>query len=55
MGAYVREDAKAVAQDLARVLAHFPVLGERRRQAATVRGASSRCSPSGAPSWPARA
>jgi branched-chain amino acid transport system ATP-binding protein len=34
MGAYVREDAKAVAQDLARVLAHFPVLGERRRQAA---------------------
>jgi len=34
MGAYVREDTKAVAQDLARVLAHFPVLGERRRQAA---------------------
>ncbi len=34
MGAYVREDAKAVAQDLDRVLAHFPVLGERRRQAA---------------------
>jgi branched-chain amino acid transport system ATP-binding protein len=34
MGAYVREDAKAVATDLDRVLAHFPVLGERRRQAA---------------------
>jgi branched-chain amino acid transport system ATP-binding protein len=34
MGAYVRIDAKAVAEDLDRVLAHFPVLGERRRQAA---------------------
>jgi branched-chain amino acid transport system ATP-binding protein len=34
MGAYVREDAKAVAADLDRVLAHFPVLAERRRQAA---------------------
>jgi branched-chain amino acid transport system ATP-binding protein len=34
MGAYVRVDAKAVAADLDRVLAHFPVLGERRRQAA---------------------
>jgi branched-chain amino acid transport system ATP-binding protein len=34
MGAYVRVDAKAVAEDLDRVLAHFPVLGERRRQAA---------------------
>jgi branched-chain amino acid transport system ATP-binding protein len=34
MGAYVRKDARAVAADLARVLAHFPVLGERRRQAA---------------------
>jgi len=34
MGAYVREDAAAVASDLARVLAHFPVLAERRRQMA---------------------
>ena len=34
MGAYVREDAGAVAADLERVLAHFPVLAERRRQAA---------------------
>jgi branched-chain amino acid transport system ATP-binding protein len=34
MGAYVREDAAAVATDLDRVLAHFPVLAERRRQAA---------------------
>ena len=34
MGAYVREDAAAVASDLDRVLAHFPVLAERRRQAA---------------------
>ena len=34
MGAYVRWDAAAVATDLERVLAHFPVLAERRRQAA---------------------
>jgi branched-chain amino acid transport system ATP-binding protein len=34
MGAYVRTDAAAVATDLDRVLAHFPVLAERRRQAA---------------------
>ncbi|HEU5189630.1 MAG TPA: ABC transporter ATP-binding protein [Methylomirabilota bacterium] len=34
MGAYVREDTGAVAADLERVLAHFPVLAERRRQAA---------------------
>jgi len=34
MGAYVRRDAAAVATDLERVLAHFPVLAERRRQAA---------------------
>jgi len=34
MGAYVREDTDAVAADLERVLAHFPVLAERRRQAA---------------------
>ena len=34
MGAYVREDTTAVARDLDRVLAHFPVLAERRRQAA---------------------
>ncbi|HEU4368019.1 MAG TPA: ABC transporter ATP-binding protein [Methylomirabilota bacterium] len=34
MGAYVRRDREAVAADLERVCAHFPVLGERRRQAA---------------------
>jgi branched-chain amino acid transport system ATP-binding protein len=34
MGAYVRIDAPAVAADLERVLAHFPILAERRRQAA---------------------
>jgi branched-chain amino acid transport system ATP-binding protein len=34
MGAYVRKDTGAVAADLERVLAHFPVLAERRRQAA---------------------
>ncbi len=34
MGAYVRADAQAVAADLDRVLAHFPILAERRRQAA---------------------
>jgi branched-chain amino acid transport system ATP-binding protein len=34
MGAYIRTDARAVAADLERVYAHFPVLAERRRQAA---------------------
>jgi branched-chain amino acid transport system ATP-binding protein len=34
MGAYVRTDAGAVAADLDRVLAHFPILAERRRQPA---------------------
>jgi branched-chain amino acid transport system ATP-binding protein len=34
MGAYVRSDASAVAADLGRVLSYFPVLAERRRQAA---------------------
>jgi len=34
MGAYARADAKAVAADLDRVLGHFPILAERRRQAA---------------------
>jgi branched-chain amino acid transport system ATP-binding protein len=34
MGAYVRRDRAAVAQDLERVCAHFPILGERRDQAA---------------------
>jgi branched-chain amino acid transport system ATP-binding protein len=34
MGAYVRRDRAAVAADLERVCAHFPILGERRRQAA---------------------
>jgi branched-chain amino acid transport system ATP-binding protein len=34
MGAYVRRDAAAVAADLQRVYAHFPILADRRRQAA---------------------
>ena len=34
MGAYVRRDRAGIAADLARVCAHFPILGERRRQAA---------------------
>jgi branched-chain amino acid transport system ATP-binding protein len=34
MGAYVRRDGSAVAADLARVYAHFPILADRRRQAA---------------------
>src|SRR5262245_50459783 len=34
MGAYVRKDAAQVATDLDRVLAHFPILKERRRQPA---------------------
>ena len=34
MGAYARADGQAVAADLARVFSHFPILAERRRQAA---------------------
>jgi branched-chain amino acid transport system ATP-binding protein len=34
MGAYVRRDAREVASDLERVYAHFPILADRRRQAA---------------------
>jgi branched-chain amino acid transport system ATP-binding protein len=34
MGAYVRHDRAAIADDLERVCAHFPILGERRRQPA---------------------
>jgi len=34
MGAYVRRDREGIAQDLERVCAHFPILGDRRRQAA---------------------
>jgi branched-chain amino acid transport system ATP-binding protein len=34
MGAYVRRDRDGIAQDLERVCTHFPILGERRRQAA---------------------
>jgi branched-chain amino acid transport system ATP-binding protein len=34
MGAYVRRDADGIAADLERVFAHFPILAERRRQAA---------------------
>jgi branched-chain amino acid transport system ATP-binding protein len=34
MGAYVRRDRDGIAADLERVCTHFPILGERRRQAA---------------------
>jgi branched-chain amino acid transport system ATP-binding protein len=34
MGAYVRRDRQAVAEDLHGVCAHFPILAERRRQMA---------------------
>jgi branched-chain amino acid transport system ATP-binding protein len=34
MGAYVRRDRAAVASDVERVCTHFPILAERRRQAA---------------------
>jgi branched-chain amino acid transport system ATP-binding protein len=34
MGAYVRRDRAAVAADVERVCTHFPILAERRRQAA---------------------
>ena len=34
MGAYVRRDRAGIAADLERVCPHFPILGERRRQAA---------------------
>ena len=34
MGAYVRRDREGIAADLEGVCAHFPILGERRRQAA---------------------
>ena len=34
MGAYVRTDGAGIAADLERVFAHFPILADRRRQAA---------------------
>ena len=34
LGAYVRRDRTAVGQDMERVYGYFPVLGQRRRQAA---------------------
>ena len=34
MGAFVRRDGAAVADDLERVYVHFPILADRRRQAA---------------------
>jgi branched-chain amino acid transport system ATP-binding protein len=34
LGAYVRRDRTAVSQDMERVYGYFPVLGQRRRQAA---------------------
>jgi branched-chain amino acid transport system ATP-binding protein len=34
MGAYVRSDGPGVSADVERVFAHFPILGERRRQSA---------------------
>ena len=51
MGAYLRSD-DGVPADLDRVFALFPILRERLGQSAgTLSGASSRCSPSGGPSW----
>jgi branched-chain amino acid transport system ATP-binding protein len=34
MGAYVRRDRRAIAEDAERACAHFPILAQRRRQAA---------------------
>ena len=34
LGAYVRRDRTAISQDMERVYGYFPVLGQRRRQAA---------------------
>jgi branched-chain amino acid transport system ATP-binding protein len=34
MGAWVRHDRRSVASDIARLCEHFPILAERRRQAA---------------------
>ena len=34
MGAYVRRDRRAIAEDVQRLCEHFPILAERRRQAA---------------------
>jgi branched-chain amino acid transport system ATP-binding protein len=34
MGAYIRRDRRAVAADVERMCEHFPILAERRRQAA---------------------
>ena len=34
MGAYVRDDRAGIAEDIKHVCAHFPILAERRRQAA---------------------
>ncbi|HEY7521019.1 MAG TPA: ABC transporter ATP-binding protein [Methylomirabilota bacterium] len=34
MGAYVRRDRAGIAQDVERVCTHFPILSDRRRQAA---------------------
>ena len=34
MGAYVRRDRAGIAEDVDRLCAHFPILAERRRQAA---------------------
>ena len=34
MGAYVRRDRRAISADLERVCVHFPILAQRRRQAA---------------------
>ena len=34
MGAYVRRDREAIADDVAEVCRHFPILAERRRQPA---------------------
>ena len=55
MGAYVRPDGAAVAADLERVFGHFPILAERRRQAAgTLSGGEQQMLAIGRASWPGR-
>ena len=53
LGAFARTDREAISQDLERVLALFPRLRDRLAQkGARSPGASSRCWPWGALSWP---
>lgn len=44
LGAYLRRDKAGIAQDIKQVYKHFPILHERRKQAAgTLSGENSRC------------